>query len=94
MIHRTRIALAVSMAFAWGAALAQDASTFGFPLAFSPTKMDPSADPRKDFTRYAAGMDVERLKASVQRPCSHRPTPRTPTRRSTSAVSARSSATK
>lgn len=67
MIHRTRIALAVSMALASGAALAQDASTFGFPLAFSPTKMDPSADPRKDFTRYAAGKWHDALEIPADR---------------------------
>ena len=30
-------------------------NNFGFPLSFSVEKMDPTADPRKDFTRYAAG---------------------------------------
>ena len=28
-------------------------NNFGFPLGFSTRKMDPSADPRKDFRRYA-----------------------------------------
>ncbi len=31
------------------------AHNFGFPLTFSPSKMDPTADPRKDFRRYAGG---------------------------------------
>ncbi|MFO1414182.1 MAG: M13 family metallopeptidase [Burkholderiales bacterium] len=31
------------------------AHNFGFPLGFSPTKMDPAADPRQDFRRYAGG---------------------------------------
>ena len=30
-------------------------NNFGFPLAFDPSKMDTSADPRQDFARYAAG---------------------------------------
>ncbi len=35
-------------------------NNFGFPLAFDPSKMDTSVDPRQDFARYAAGkwMDV------------------------------------
>lgn len=58
MIARTRIALAALAALTAGpAALAQtpDATNFGFPVGFSITKMDTSVDPRKDFTRYAAG---------------------------------------
>jgi putative endopeptidase len=31
------------------------ASNFGFPLGFSPLKMDTTADPRQDFRRYAGG---------------------------------------
>ena len=30
-------------------------NNFGFPVGFSVEKMDPAADPRKDFTRYTAG---------------------------------------
>jgi predicted metalloendopeptidase len=30
-------------------------NNFGFPLAFDPSKMDTSVDPRQDFARYAAG---------------------------------------
>ena len=30
-------------------------NNFGFPLAFDPSKMDMSVDPRQDFARYAAG---------------------------------------
>jgi predicted metalloendopeptidase len=30
-------------------------NNFGFPLAFDPSKMDASVDPRQDFARYAAG---------------------------------------
>ena len=36
-------------------AQAGELPTFGFPAGFSVDKMDRSADPRKDFTRYAAG---------------------------------------
>lgn len=31
------------------------AGNFGFPLGFSPSKMDLTADPRQDFRRYAGG---------------------------------------
>lgn len=31
------------------------AANFGFPLTFSPAKMDTTADPRQDFRRYAGG---------------------------------------
>ncbi|HSN46388.1 MAG TPA: hypothetical protein VLW08_08515, partial [Casimicrobiaceae bacterium] len=31
------------------------ARNFGFPLGFSPSKMDTTADPRQDFRRYAGG---------------------------------------
>ena len=57
MIPRSSIALAVATAFATSPALAQapDTSNFGFPVGFSIQKMDPKVDPRKDFTRYAAG---------------------------------------
>lgn len=34
---------------------ADKADNFGFPLGFSVSKMDLSADPRKDFNRFAAG---------------------------------------
>jgi putative endopeptidase len=54
-LRPTGAALAVAMAFATGAAPAQEVPTFGFAPGFSPAKMDPSVDPRKDFTRYAAG---------------------------------------
>lgn len=37
------------------AAAADAPSNFGFPLGFSPSKMDTEADPRQDFRRYAAG---------------------------------------
>lgn len=45
------------------AAQADAAANFGFPLTFSPSKMDPSADPRQDFARYAGGrwLDVARI---------------------------------
>jgi putative endopeptidase len=42
---------------------------FGFPLGFSPEKMDTTADPRKDFRRYAAGrwLDAAKLPADSVR---------------------------
>jgi predicted metalloendopeptidase len=36
-------------------ASADTARNFGFPLGFSPSKMDTTADPRQDFRRYAGG---------------------------------------
>ena len=36
-------------------ASADTAHNFGFPLGFSPSKMDTTADPRQDFRRYAGG---------------------------------------
>ncbi len=38
------------------------ASNFGFPLGFSPSKMDTTADPRKDFRRYAGGRWLDAAK--------------------------------
>ena len=35
---------------------------FGFPLGFSPAKMDPTADPRQDFRRYAGGRWLDAAK--------------------------------
>ncbi|MBK8386035.1 MAG: hypothetical protein IPL11_10380 [Candidatus Accumulibacter sp.] len=35
---------------------------FGFPLGLSPEKMDTTADPRKDFRRYAAGRWIDAAK--------------------------------
>ena len=55
MTRLTTIALALAAALASSTATAQEVPTFGFPAGFSPLKMDTSADPRKDFTRYAAG---------------------------------------
>ena len=37
------------------AASTDDSRNFGFPLGFSPSKMDTAADPRQDFRRYAGG---------------------------------------
>ena len=52
-------------------ATASDAKTlnFGFPLGFSPEKMDTTAEPRKDFRRYAAGrwLDAAKLPADSVR---------------------------
>ena len=44
-------------------------NNFGFPLGFSTQKMDPSADPRKDFRRYAAGrwLDAAKIPADTVR---------------------------
>ena len=38
------------------------ALNFGFPLGFSPEKMDTTADPRQDFRRYAAGRWIDAAK--------------------------------
>lgn len=37
-------------------------NNFGFPLGFSPQKMDTSVDPRQDFRRYAAGRWLDAAK--------------------------------
>jgi len=44
-------------------ASANAAGNFGFPLGFSPSKMDTAADPRQDFRRYAGGrwLDVAKI---------------------------------
>jgi len=38
------------------------ARNFGFPLGFSPSKMDSTADPRQDFRRYAGGRWLDAAK--------------------------------
>ena len=43
-------------------ATADAARNFGFPLGFSPAKMDPTADPRQDFRRYAGGRWLDAAK--------------------------------
>ena len=43
-------------------ASAEAAPNFGFPLGFSPAKMDPTADPRQDFRRYAGGRWLDAAK--------------------------------
>jgi putative endopeptidase len=44
-------------------AASTDASrNFGFPLGFSPSKMDTTADPRQDFRRYAGGRWLDAAK--------------------------------
>lgn len=43
------------------AGAAGEVPDFGFPLGFSVEKMDRSADPRRDFTRYAAGRWADAL---------------------------------
>jgi predicted metalloendopeptidase len=43
-------------------ASAETARNFGFPLGFSPAKMDTSADPRQDFRRYAGGRWLDAAK--------------------------------
>jgi putative endopeptidase len=55
MTRFTTISLTLAVAFASGTATSQEVPTFGFPAGFSLQKMDTSADPRKDFTRYSAG---------------------------------------
>jgi putative endopeptidase len=44
------------------AASAEAPRNFGFPLGFSPSKMDPTADPRQDFRRYAGGRWLDAAK--------------------------------
>lgn len=41
---------------------ANAAGNFGFPLGFSPAKMDTTADPRQDFRRYAGGRWLDAAK--------------------------------
>ena len=43
-------------------ASADAARNFGFPLGFSPSKMDTTADPRQDFRRYAGGRWLDAAK--------------------------------
>ena len=43
-------------------ASADAAGNFGFPLGFSPSKMDTTADPRQDFRRYAGGRWLDAAK--------------------------------
>jgi predicted metalloendopeptidase len=43
-------------------ASADAARNFGFPLGFTPAKMDPTADPRQDFRRYAGGRWLDAAK--------------------------------
>jgi putative endopeptidase len=43
-------------------ASADAARNFGFPLGFSPSKMDATADPRQDFRRYAGGRWLDAAK--------------------------------
>ena len=42
-----------------GAGAVADPVNFGFPMGFSVEKMDRTADPRKDFVRYAAGKWID-----------------------------------
>ena len=48
-------------------AAADAASNFGFPLGFSPSKMDTTADPRQDFRRYAGGRWLDAAKIPADR---------------------------
>ena len=43
-------------------AAADAGRNFGFPLGFSPSKMDTTADPRQDFRRYAGGRWLDAAK--------------------------------
>ena len=67
MTFPRKAVIALSTLFAAGAANAQEAPTFGFPPGFSTTKMDTSADPRKDFTRYAAGKWFDAMEIPADR---------------------------
>jgi putative endopeptidase len=73
---RTGLTLAVGVALLGGAQACSSASpaasapaaadpNFGFPLGFSVEKLDRTADPRRDFRRYAAGrwLDAARIPA-------------------------------
>jgi predicted metalloendopeptidase len=55
-------ALVGIIALGVGPSLADDVPTFGLPLGFSTEKMDRAADPRKDFSRYAAGRWLDAAK--------------------------------
>lgn len=55
MKHVIRPALAALAAIAPCTITAQEVPTFGFVPGFSVEKMDPTANPRQDFGRYAAG---------------------------------------
>jgi predicted metalloendopeptidase len=46
---------------------ADAARNFGFPLGFSPSKMDTTADPRQDFRRYAGGRWLDAAKIPADR---------------------------
>ena len=46
---------------------AEAAGNFGFPLGFSPSKMDTTADPRQDFRRYAGGRWLDAAKIPADR---------------------------
>ena len=48
-------------------ASAEAARNFGFPLGFSPSKMDTTADPRQDFRRYAGGRWLDAAKIPADR---------------------------
>ena len=48
-------------------ASAEAAGNFGFPLGFSPSKMDTTADPRQDFRRYAGGRWLDAAKIPADR---------------------------
>lgn len=48
-------------------ASADPARNFGFPLGFSPSKMDTTVDPRQDFRRYAGGRWLDAAKIPVDK---------------------------
>lgn len=67
MTFPRKAVIALSTLFAAGAANAQEAPTFGFSPGFSTAKMDTAADPRKDFTRYAAGKWFDAMEIPADR---------------------------
>ncbi|MFO1313051.1 MAG: M13 family metallopeptidase [Burkholderiales bacterium] len=58
----TGCSVATRPADAAAAASSDAARNFGFPLGFSPSKMDTTADPRQDFRRYAGGRWLDAAK--------------------------------
>jgi len=69
MIRIRMVALAATAALATGPSVAEEVPSFGFPFGFSVEKMDRSADPRKDFARYASGrwLDAARIPGDTVR---------------------------
>jgi len=69
MIRDRIAALAATAALVAGPSFAEEVPSFGFPIGFSVEKMDRTADPRKDFARYASGrwLDAARIPGDTVR---------------------------